>query len=199
MRKHRGYKVGPLVVAILTVFVLECYEARADSLIGDTVTATYLHDASVVASSNILVGSPFPEVSCPGGFSGAGICPAFEEAATIDIEALTIDLNEDGGGQYGVYTFNGIDYTNLTFGDGDVVSGFTLSTNLPGLTPSDVSFTGNSIEFNAEGLPFPNDYYIDLTLTTSPVPEPRALILLLTTLLALVIAKRITQRLGHQR
>ena len=60
-------------------------------------------------------------------------------------------------------------------------------TNLPGLTNADVSFTGHSVEFNGEGLPFPNNYYIDLTLTT---PEPKSLALLLATLFAVAFVAR---------
>jgi hypothetical protein len=103
-----------LVAAALSVYVLECPEARADTLIGDTITANYLHDSTITASSNILVGSPFPELSYPGRFWGTGICAAFEEATTISIGALTIDLNENGGGTYGVFAFDGVDFTNLT-------------------------------------------------------------------------------------
>ncbi len=160
---------------------------RADTLIGDTITANYLHDSTITASSNILVGSPFPELSCPGGFSGTGTALPSRKQQRSVIGALTIDLNENGGGTYGVFTFDGVDFTNLTFGDGDSITGFSLVTNLPGLTNADVSFTGHSVEFNGEGLPFPNNYYIDLTLTT---PEPKSLALLLATLFAVAFVAR---------
>jgi hypothetical protein len=186
--KYQRYRLGSLVAVLLPVYFLGGPELRADSLIGDTITANYMHDSTITAFSSILVGPPFPEVTCPGGFSGAGICAAFAEAATINIGALTIDLNENGGAVYGLFTFDGIDFTNLNFGNGDTISGFTLATNLPGLTSSDISFTAHSIKFNAEGLPFPNSYYIDLTLI--PTPEPRLLALVLTTLFALAFVAR---------
>lgn len=192
MTRIRCYGPG-LATVILSVCALGGPQLRADTLIGDTITANYLHDSTITASSNILVGAPFPELTCPGGFSGAGICAAFAEATTIDIGALTIDLNENGGAVYGVFTFDGVDFTNLNFGNGDTISGFTLATNLPGLTNADISFTAHSIEFNAEGLAFPNSYYIDLTLTTAP--EPRSLALLLTMLLAaaFIVRKQIVR------
>lgn len=142
------------------------------SLIGSTATINYLFptSSSVYSSSIVIVGSGV-EVTCPGGGGGTGVCSAFAEPSTIDIGATSIVLKEDGGSNYNSGSFNGVDFTGLNFGSGYHLSGFTLVTDLPGLVPADVSFTDNSIEFNAAGLSFPNNYTVELDLTAS-TPEP---------------------------
>ena len=168
------WKLGLAVAAIILGGLHQAL--AAPSLIGDTVTATYLHDSTVVASSDILVQAPFPELTCPGGFTGGGLCNAFAEGATLDIEALKIVLNENAGAVYGTFTFDGIDFTGLNFGDNAPLIGYTLTTDLPGLTPANISFTNDSISYNAEGLSFVNaPYFIELDLQ---VPEPGSLTLL---------------------
>jgi hypothetical protein len=78
---------------------------------------------------------------------------------------------EDSGSSYATGPFNGIQFSNLDFGPGEKITGFSLLTNLPGLTPADISFTGDSIEYNASGLSFENSpYFVTLTVTTA-VPE----------------------------
>ena len=105
------------------------------------------------------------------------MCNAFAEPATLDIQALKIVLNENAGAFYGAFSFNGINFTGLNFGDGSVLTGFTLSTNLAGLTTSNISFNSNSIAYNASGLSFvTSPYFIELDLTAAPaVPEPASL------------------------
>jgi len=182
-------KAWTLLLAVAAISFGGFQQASATpSLIGDTVTATYLHNSTVIGSSGILVQTPFPELTCPGGFTGGGICNAFAESATFDIEALKIVLNEAAGGFYGTFNFNGIDFTGLNFGDGSVLKGFTLSTDLPGLTASDIGFTSNSIEYNASGLSFAgNPYFIELDLQ---VPEPASLITFATALVGFGLIRR---------
>ena len=71
--------------------------------------------------------------------------------------------------------FNGISYSDLTFDDGSTLIGFSLDTNLAGLTVANITLTPTSIQFNAQGLSFPNDYFITLNLITKAatpaVPE----------------------------
>ena len=165
-----------LLLPVLTAIIgLGVGSACASTLIGDTVTASYLFpsNSSVFGSSNILVQAPFPELTCSAG--GPGVCSAFAEPATFNIQALSITLSEQAGSAYSAGAFNGLEFSNLNFGGGATLTGFTLNTNLAGLTPADVSFTPTSIEFNAQGLSFESgDYFVTLNLitSTSAVPEP---------------------------
>lgn len=145
----------------------------APSLIGSTATINYLYpnSATVYASSIVPVTSGV-EVTCPGASGGTGVCTAFVEAATIDIGATSIVVHELAGTSYTPASFNGLQFTGLNFGPGYNLSGFTLTTDLAGLTPADISFTNNSIAYNAEGLSFTKSpYTIRLDLATS-TPEP---------------------------
>ena len=143
------------------------------TLNGNNVVISYLEPdmSTVVASQTVTVG-PGPEVTCPGSRAGGGICGALVEASTIDIGSSFITFNEASGGRYNATTFNGMLFSGLNFGPGYYLSDFELSTNLPGLTPSDISFTPTSIEFNASGLSFySSPYFIILDLTSVPEPE----------------------------
>jgi len=146
--------------------------ASAAPILTGNVTASYLFpDASTVySSSTFAVGS---SLSCP---SVAAICNPFAEPATLSASGLAITLTELGGSSYSNGAFNGIQFSGLTFNDGSSITGFVLDSDLPGLTAAAVSFTANSIQYNAQGLAFPNNYHITLNLLTSTaVPEPLTL------------------------
>lgn len=144
--------------------------ASAGPVLVGTVTDSYLYptSSSVFATSTITVGTP---VTCPGSDP---ICAPFAEPATLSASGLTLSVEEDAGSSYNPASFNGIQFSNLVFSDGSHLTGFTLDTDLAGLTASDISFTGNSIEYNAQGLVFSGaPYHITLGLiTSSSVPEP---------------------------
>ncbi len=140
--------------------------ASATALIG-TVNADYLFpdDSTIIASSVLTVGTT---LNCAPG--GPGICAPFAQDATFLASGLSITLTEDGGSSYSSAAFNGIRYSGLTFDDGS-----TLDTDLVGLTVANITLTPTSIQFNAQGLSFPNDYFITLNLITKAapvVPEP---------------------------
>ena len=165
-------KISNLAVATLPVVALLGFsgQAGATALVG-TVTADYLYPnaSTVFASSVLTVGSLF---SCPGG-SGS-LCSPFATPATILASGLSITINQQAGSFYTPAAFNGLRFSGLTFDDGSTVTGFTLVTNLAGLTLSDVSSTSASIAYNGEGSSFQNaPYSITLNLITSgAVPEP---------------------------
>jgi len=129
-----------------------------------------------LASSTIAVGTP---TVCPGADP---ICSPFAEPATLSASGLTLSVSEDAGSSYTSSSFNGIQFSNLVFSDGSHLTGFTLDTDLAGLTASDISFTGNSIEYNAAGLNFSEaPYHVTIGLITSSasVPEPASWALML--------------------
>ena len=155
--------------------LLSMFGATASSatvLIG-SVTDTYLYPnaTSAYATSTLTVGTT---VSCPGADP---ICNnyTFAKPTTLLASGLAITLNELGGSSYNPVAFNGINFSNLLFDDGSLLTGYSLSTNLAGLDASRIAFTSNSISFNGQGLAFLNSpYFITLNLltSTSAVPEP---------------------------
>ena len=143
----------------------------AVSLVGTDVTINYLFPTvTQVFGTTVLPITTNPTtLDCPA--FGSGVCAAFVENAAITIGADSFTVVEDSGSSYATEPFNGFQFSNLDFGPGEKITGFTLLTNLPGLTPADISFTDNSIMYNASGLSFANSpYFITLTATTA-VPE----------------------------
>jgi hypothetical protein len=160
-----------------------------------TILSYYnLNGTSGVTAGDIASGNFFTEtekadssgyqLTCPGQDIGSGVCLNFRQQTTISIGVASISIHEGGGSGFGIagpgVNFNGLDFSGLNFGPGYQLSGFTLTTDLPGLTASDVSFTGSSIEYNAIGTSFYNaPYTITLDLaTSSTAPEPATLGLL---------------------
>lgn len=158
-----------LLGALLALALASATPVGAATLVGDTINLNYLFpdSSTVFGSSSLSIASDPTSLSCSPG--GLGVCSAFAENATFTVTSNSITLAEDGGSSYTPAAFNGLQYSNLGFGSG--ITGFSLSTDLAGLTASDVSFTGSSIEFNAQGLSFPDAYFVTLTLS-SGVPEP---------------------------
>jgi hypothetical protein len=149
--------------------------AEADppgSLVGTDVTITYLSPTvtSVFAGPSVLHISTNPTtLDCPA--FGSGVCAAFVENAAITIGANSFSVVENSGNSYATEPFNGVEFSNLDFGPGEKITGFSLLTNLPGLTAADVSFTSDSIMYNGSGLSFETSpYFITITVATS-VPE----------------------------
>ena len=168
-------KISRLVGATLPVLALCVFStsASATALIG-TVTADYLFpdEATIIATSALTVGTT---LNCTAG--GPGICAPFTQPATFLASGLSITLTEQAGSSYSAATFNGISFSDLTFDDGSTLVGFSLDTDLPGLTVANISLTPTSIQFNGQGLSFLTaDYFITLNLITRAadpaVPEP---------------------------
>ena len=80
-------------------------------------------------------------------------------------------------------TFNGFDFTGLTFQGGGSLVGFTLTTDQAGLTAADVTFGPSFIAINLENIPVNGEF--TLNLITSDTPEPSSLATLGVGLLAL--------------
>lgn len=149
-----------------------------------------LDGTSGVSSANFLAGNYVTEtiqsrpsgymLICPGADIGTGVCLNFREPTTITMSASSITIHENGGASFAFVPFNGLDFTNLNFGAGYSLAGFTLTTDLPGLTASDVSFTADSIEYNTAGLQFfnaPHTVTLDLNAAAT-TPEPGTALLL---------------------
>ena len=162
-----------------TAFALALPAAAAPSLIGDNVTINWLFPdtSTLFATTTVTVGAGV-EVTCPGPNP---LCAGFAVPATIDIGATSIFVTEAAGSAWNPGAFNGLDFTSLDFGPGIFLTGFSLSTDLVGLTASRISFTGHSISFNAEDLSFrtaPYTIRLDLITSEFTVPEPSTVALL---------------------
>ncbi|HEX4025996.1 MAG TPA: PEP-CTERM sorting domain-containing protein [Rhizomicrobium sp.] len=161
------------VVALSAFVCLAAGSAEASPALTGSLTATYFEpDTSTIrngAVSTLAIGST---ITCPGADA---FCNALVEPGTLTASGLSITFNENAGSSFNATTFNGIQYSGLTFSDGSTLTGFTLDTDLAGLTGSDVSFTSSSIMFNASGDDFSSAPYhvtLDLVTSSSAVPEP---------------------------
>jgi hypothetical protein len=162
-----------MLVGISALVLVGSASANAAvSLVGTDVTITYLSPTatSVFAGPTVLPITTDPTtLDCPA--FGSGICAAFVENAAITIGADSFTVVENSGSSYATEPFNGIQFSDLDFGPGEKITGFSLLTNLPGLTAADISFTNDSIRYDASGLSFENSpYFVTLTVSTA-VPE----------------------------
>lgn len=162
-----------LVVVVLGLIV-GCIDVRAaSSLNGSIVTVNLLGPTSttVDVGQAVSVGPPFPEVACPGGNVGGGICSRFGLPAQLTIQSSSITLAQPiGAFSFPAGTYNGVGLFGLTFDDGSALTNFKLTTNLSGFTRANVSFTPTSIQFNLSGTSFSNGFFIQLDLQTTFCP-----------------------------
>jgi hypothetical protein len=161
-----------MLVSVSALILVGSASANAAvSLVGTDVTINYLFPTvtQVFGATVLPITTDPTTLDCPA--FGSGVCGAFAETAAITIGADSFTVVENSGSSYAAASFNGVEFSDLDFGPGEKITGFSLLTNLPGLTPADISFTGDSIKYNASGLSFENSpYFVTLTVSTA-VPE----------------------------
>ena len=183
----KTWRVGLIVVAVVfCALVLSPGVTRADELTGSVgITWLYPSTAKTYATDTIAVGSL---LECPGaspicsGYSGLGT-----ETFGVGTTSISYSVSGYPVSTYAPGTFDGFDFTGLTFTDSGSLTGFTLTTDIPGLTTSDVTFGSNFIEVNLAGLPVDGNFTLDLISSPAvSTPEPSSFLLLGIGLLALV-------------
>jgi hypothetical protein len=101
-------------------------------------------------------------------------------------------------GSYNNGAFNGFDFTGLAFLSGGSLSGFTLTTDIAGLTTSSVTFGPSNIEVNLQSLPVTGNFTLNLLsggLTAAP--EPSSLVLMALGVLGLLSLGAATRKMAH--
>ena len=157
--------------------------AHADSLAGSVGINWFSPNTSTTfAKDTIAVGS---SLSCPGS---SPICTGYGFGTqTFSVGASAISSAVVYPGSYNSGAFNGFDFTGLAFLSGGSLSGFTLTTNIAGLTNSDVTFGPSNIEINLQSLPVSGDFTLNLlTGGTTATPEPSSLALVAVGVLGLL-------------
>ena len=182
MAKLRVYVLT--IAAASSALLLSPGGARADLTGSVGITWFFPNTSTTFASDTIAVGS---SLSCPGA---SPICLGYQGGTqTFSVGSSTISDTASGtlNSPYDSATFNGFDFTGLTFLGGGSLTGFTLTTDIAGLSNSRVTFGPSFIEINLRGLSVNGNFMLDLTSSGGNiVPEPSSLALLGTGLLALV-------------
>ena len=96
---------------------------------------------------------------------------------TVNVSDTSILATFDASGSYTSGTFNGYVITDIT--QNPLISGLSLVTNVAGMDAGRVSFTGDSVSVNLQGLTMSADSSILLNLNfgQTSVPEPSSLVL----------------------
>lgn len=167
----------PTVLAAAAALLATGAAQAAPTLIGDQVTvrALFPNQQTVFTSETVTVG-PGPEISC---VSASPFCEVYlVPGSSLDISALSISASF-GGGFFSPRDFNGFEFAGLDFGGGDLI-GFTLTTQMQGLTASDISFDARSLRINLAGINTAlagRTFDIQLQVSQNAVPLPGTLAL----------------------
>jgi hypothetical protein len=171
--------------AIVSALVLLPDFASADSLTG-TVGIAWLYPttSSPVDSGSVAAGS---SIVCPGP---SALCTPLEyvpgSGATFSVGTSSITFTSTGlsGVDFPPGSFDGFEFTGLTFASGKPLSGVSLTTNISGLNSSDITYGSNYVYINLEDLPAQGTF--TLNFTSASAPEPGSLVLLLLGLIGLL-------------
>jgi len=182
MEKIRLYLLAAAVLGC--GFLLFASGTPADSLTGSVdIRWVFPTTSGTFATDIIAVGS---SLTCPGS---SNICLGYQGGTqdfTVGGLSITYKASNTINSPYASTAFNGFDFGGLTFLSGGTLAGFTLTTDIAGLTSSDVTFGLSDVVINLAGLSANGDFTLDLVPSTPAVPEPSSMTMLATGLLAMV-------------
>ncbi|UAK23133.1 PEPxxWA-CTERM sorting domain-containing protein [Sphingomonas nostoxanthinifaciens] len=163
--------ISSALVVTSCIAGLAASPAMAVDLTGASIGVTWLFpDSSTVYQSQTFVAGPGVELTCPGGSVGGGLCSGFVDASTIDLGVDTLSLTiTDGTSSWTSPAFNGYEFSGLSAHG--AIAGYSLATSFAGLDDSRISFTGDSISVNMEGISPVAGQSFTITLLDGAVPE----------------------------
>jgi hypothetical protein len=184
------------VAVLLGALLLIPSRAAADGLSGFVdISWLFPNTISPLATGTTNVGTT---LSCPSasGFCNPNLDFSLIQAGgtwSFDITSTSITFTSNLVGEdFDNGSFNGFFFSDFTFQDGDSLGGYSLTTNIPGLTNSNVTMDGNSIYVNLQDLSANGSFTIDLV--SAPEPSTLASLLLGVVILAALLFWR---RRGH--
>lgn len=136
---------------------------RPASLMGETVDFHIFFESEETTDTFVVNGKP--EIECPGNFDACEFLNA-PKLQTIKVGASSITYRYKGpGAQFEGVSPNEFDFEGLNLKG--PIAAVGLETDIPGLTESNISFTGNSVQVNMSGLTIPGPRaYFKLSLET---------------------------------
>ncbi len=175
-------------LAIMSVLgsVLMAASAQA-GLDGTQVTVNY-NVTGLTGTADVVTVGPGVELTCTGGGTGNGnICSMLTGGIqTVDIGDNSIHYTYTGsGGGFNPVATNGFDFTGLDAGG--TINGYTLTTDIPGLDGSRISFTGSTFDVYMGALVVAPTAFFDVVFD---VPEPGGMALVLAGLGGMAAVRR---------
>jgi len=163
------------ILGLLAIVLLLCATiapaARADSLTGQSGTATYDYPTlGTVLSCPTCTNSGPTSFTVPATVDFSTGIPGLPDVVQNVISATGIDISFLASSSFATATFNGEVFNFPDF----TITGISVSQNEGAV----VTFDANDVYVNWEGLPYSTTDYVDITVSGSAVPEPGALVLL---------------------
>lgn len=192
----RLLKSAQFTLLALGVATLLSVPAKAD-LIGSTLSWQYYAFGGVLVGVNGPEGGTFVD---NGGIGGTfETDPSEPQYFNIiaDGSSITFDYSPATAGTWTLSQlslaptiYNGIAIDMVS---GPAFDSVTIdpATNMVGFDASRFSFTGNEIQVDWQGLSYDASTIVKLDINSTPVPEPKAGLLLATGLAALVVVERL--------
>jgi hypothetical protein len=158
-----------------SIFLVGAATVSQASLINTNVTMNYDFVTTPNTTDTFTVTNGV-EITCPGL---ANVCTLLTAPVqSIDVGAFTIQYTYTGSGaQFSNVSPNGFDFENLN--PGFAIGAVSFSTNIAGMTASNVSFTGSSVHIDMQNVLLANGSDSFTVTLSSGVPEASTWVMML--------------------